>query len=89
VRIEDKLRIVAEAERRGACFAEVARRHEVSRSVACSGRGANKLDQAPWCRGPGAGLHAGADPARAAKDGIGIIIKLAQSSGTERGCALL
>jgi transposase len=32
-RIEDKLRIVAEAERRGARFAEVARRHEVSRSV--------------------------------------------------------
>ncbi|PZP38886.1 MAG: hypothetical protein DI601_25870 [Azospirillum brasilense] len=32
-RVEDKLRIVAEAERPGACFAEVARRHEVSRSV--------------------------------------------------------
>ena len=32
-RPEDKLRIVAEAERPGACFAAVARRHEVSRSV--------------------------------------------------------
>ena len=32
-RVEDKLRIVAEAERPGACFVEVARRHEVSRSV--------------------------------------------------------
>jgi len=32
-RVEDKLRIVAEAERSGSCFAEVARRHEVSRSV--------------------------------------------------------
>jgi transposase len=32
-RVEDKLRIVAEAERPGACFAEVARRHEVSRGV--------------------------------------------------------
>ncbi len=32
-RVEDKLRIVGEAERPGACFAVVARRHEVSRSV--------------------------------------------------------
>ncbi|RYH14569.1 MAG: hypothetical protein EON57_00300 [Alphaproteobacteria bacterium] len=32
-RVVDKLRIVAEAERPGACFVEVARRHEVSRSV--------------------------------------------------------
>src|SRR3954453_2440759 len=32
-RVADKLRIVAEAERPGACFVEVARRHEVSRSV--------------------------------------------------------
>jgi transposase len=32
-RVADKLRIVAEAERAGACFVEVARRHEVSRSV--------------------------------------------------------
>ncbi|RYI35565.1 MAG: hypothetical protein EON48_00875 [Acetobacteraceae bacterium] len=32
-RVEDKLRIVAEAERPGACFVEVARRYEVSRSV--------------------------------------------------------
>src|SRR3712207_3891717 len=32
-RLEDKLRIVAEAEQPGACFAEVARRHEVGRSV--------------------------------------------------------
>jgi transposase len=32
-RVEDKLRIVGEAESPGACFAEVARRHEVSRSV--------------------------------------------------------
>ena len=32
-RLEDKLRIVAEAERPGACFAGVARRHEVGRSV--------------------------------------------------------
>ena len=32
-RVADKLRIVAEAERPGACFVEVARRPEVSRSV--------------------------------------------------------
>jgi transposase len=32
-RVEEKLRIVAEAERPGACFAEVARRHEVSRGL--------------------------------------------------------
>ncbi len=32
-RTEDKLRIVAEAERPGACFAEVARRYEVSRGL--------------------------------------------------------
>lgn len=32
-RVEGKLRIVAEAERPGARFADVARRHEVSRSV--------------------------------------------------------
>ena len=37
-RVEDKLRIVAEAERPGACFAEVGRRHEVSRSVLWSWR---------------------------------------------------
>jgi len=32
-RTEDKLRIVAEVEAPGACFAEVARRHDVSRSL--------------------------------------------------------
>ncbi len=32
-RVEDKLRIVAEAERPGARFVEVARRHEVSRGL--------------------------------------------------------
>ena len=32
-RPEDKLRIVAEAEQPGACFAEVARRHDVSRAL--------------------------------------------------------
>ncbi len=32
-RLEDKLRIVAEAEQPGACFSEVARRHEVGRRV--------------------------------------------------------
>jgi transposase len=37
-RVEDKLRTVAEAEHPGACFAEVARRHEVSRSVLWSWR---------------------------------------------------
>jgi transposase len=31
--VEDKLRIVAEAEQPGACFIEVARRHEVCRSL--------------------------------------------------------
>jgi transposase len=29
-RLEDKLRIVAEADQPGACFAEIARRHEIS-----------------------------------------------------------
>ncbi len=37
-RLEEKLRIVAEMERPGACFAEVARRHEVSRSLLWSWR---------------------------------------------------
>ena len=32
-RAEDKLRIVAELEQPGACFADVARRHEVSRGL--------------------------------------------------------
>jgi transposase len=32
-RVEDKLRIVAETEQPGACFIEVARRHEVCRSL--------------------------------------------------------
>ena len=32
-RLEEKLRIVAEAEAPGACFAEVARRHEISRGL--------------------------------------------------------
>ncbi len=51
-RVEDKLRIVAEAERPGSCFAEVARRHEVSRSVLWAWRkqvrsGALALEPAP------------------------------------------
>jgi transposase len=37
-RPEEKLRIVAEAEQPGACFVEVARRHEVGRSVLWSWR---------------------------------------------------
>lgn len=32
-RVEDKLRIVAETERPDACFAEIARRHEISRGL--------------------------------------------------------
>jgi transposase-like protein len=32
-RLEEKLQIVAEVERPGACFADVARRHEVSRGL--------------------------------------------------------
>jgi transposase len=32
-RLEDKLRIVAEVEQPGACFADIARRHEVSRGL--------------------------------------------------------
>lgn len=32
-RLDEKLRIVAELERPGACFAEVARRHDVSRGL--------------------------------------------------------
>jgi transposase len=51
-RVEDKLRIVAEAESTGACFAGVARRHEVSRSVLWAWRkqvrsGALALEPAP------------------------------------------
>src|SRR5690349_21540952 len=37
-RLEDKLRIVADAQRPGACFADVARRHEVSRGLLWSWR---------------------------------------------------
>lgn len=32
-RVEDKVRIVAEAEQPGACFADIARRHEISRGL--------------------------------------------------------
>ena len=32
-RVEDKLRIVAETEQPGACFADIARRHEISRGL--------------------------------------------------------
>ena len=32
-RLEEKLRIVAETERPGACFAEIGRRYEVSRGL--------------------------------------------------------
>ena len=32
-RVEDKLRIVAESEQPGACFAEIARRYEISRGL--------------------------------------------------------
>jgi transposase len=51
-RVEDKLWIVAEAERPGARFADVARRHEVSRSVLWMWRkqvrsGALVAEQAP------------------------------------------
>ena len=51
-RVEDKLRIVAEAERPGARFADVARRHELSRSVLWMWRkqarsGALVAEQAP------------------------------------------
>ncbi|WP_043342664.1 IS66-like element accessory protein TnpA [Belnapia moabensis] len=51
-RVEDKLRIVAEAERPGARFADVARRYEVSRSVLWMWRkqarsGALVAEQAP------------------------------------------
>jgi transposase len=37
-RREEKLRIVAEVERPGACFADIARRHEVSRGLLWSWR---------------------------------------------------
>jgi transposase len=37
-RLEDKLRIVAEAERPGAALSLVARRHEVSRGLLCQWR---------------------------------------------------
>jgi transposase len=37
-RLEEKLRIVAEVEQPGVCFAEVARRHEVSRGLLWSWR---------------------------------------------------
>jgi transposase len=37
-RLEEKLRIVAETEQPGACFAEIARRHDVSRGLLWSWR---------------------------------------------------
>ena len=37
-RVEEKLRIVAEVEQPGACFADIARRHEVSRGLLWSWR---------------------------------------------------
>jgi transposase len=51
-RVEDKLRIVAETERPGACFIEVARRHEVCRSLLWNWRqqvrrGTLRVDPAP------------------------------------------
>ena len=50
--VEDKLRIVAETERPGACFIEVARRHEVCRSLLWNWRrqvrrGTLRVDPAP------------------------------------------
>ena len=51
-RVEDKLRIVAETEQPGACFVEVARRHEVCRSLLWNWRrqvrrGTLRFDPAP------------------------------------------
>lgn len=51
-RVEDKLRIVAETEQPGACFVEVARRHEVCRSLLWNWRrqvrrGSLRADPAP------------------------------------------
>ena len=51
-RVEDKLRIVAETEQPGACFVEVARRHEVCRSLLWNWRrqvrrGTLRVDPAP------------------------------------------
>jgi transposase len=51
-RVEDKLRIVAETEQPGACFVEVARRHEVCRSLLWNWRrqvqrGTLRADPAP------------------------------------------
>jgi transposase-like protein len=49
-RVEDKLRIVAESEQPGACFAEIARRYEISRGLLWSWRSqvrGGKLNGAP------------------------------------------
>ena len=54
-RAEDKLRIVAEVEAPGACFAEVARRHDVSRGLLWNWRRDAR-------RGQLAGRGAGAEP---------------------------
>jgi transposase len=54
-RAEDKLRIVAEVEASGACFAEAARRHDVSRGLLWNWRRDAR-------RGQLAGRAAGAEP---------------------------
>ncbi len=60
-RCEEKLRIVAEVERPGASFADVARRHEVSRGLLWNWR-----RQVRAGAGADAGVRAGADHCRCA-----------------------
>jgi transposase len=99
-RVEDKLRIVAETEQPGACFIEVARRHEVCRSLLWNWRwqvrrGTLRSDPAPIflavrLTGPGAVegnqpvSPAPSRPAPAARDG-NIEITLADGTRIRAG----
>jgi transposase len=96
--LEDKLWIVAEAEQPGACFAEVARRHEVGRSVLWAWRkqvreGALVADPAPVflpvqvtpdppTTVPGAAAEPASAPSRTASGAAGGRIEIALPDGT-------
>ncbi len=87
-RAEDKLRIVAEAEAPGACFAHVARRYEVSRGLLWNWReqvrrGALTADAAPMFT-PVQMLADAKTAATTASSGSGVLAASARSATASR-----
>ncbi len=93
--LEEKLRVVAEAERPDACFAEVARRHDVSRGllwkwrqqVRCGALSAAAPQFVPVHMLPapiGAATSAPATPTRSREQAVGTdaVIEIALADGT-------